>query len=164
MNRDIKHTSLQNFVFNCRKSILERPTNADFAPFFYQVEYYYNDYGNRGFIDIYIETNSHIFAIEIKPNLEDLGESIRQALQPLNYLKKKGKPSVVSEIICLYNEANLEILKLHRDMLSTLPKNIRFGFANPNLPSSYRNPIYIYPQYSTKEDIDSFKKCPEMIK
>ena len=64
----------------------------------YHLEYYYNHYGQRGFIDLLeIQNNTTrpvIDIYEVKPSLENLGEAMRQLNRALDAIKKIGLSGV----------------------------------------------------------------------
>ena len=131
---DEKHRNLLNKYIKHTESLMiygsEKNTSIE-------VEYPYNYYGDRGFIDVLVIRNlgdilNSIRICEVKPDLDNLGEAIRQLRKAKNALLKIGIPriyindfKIFLDLVTILNEKNYNILKTSYNILSHLPE--RFG-------------------------------------
>lgn len=112
---DKSHTYIQNQAlkyFNKRMGLKET-----------FIEYEYNNYGSRGFIDLLILDKSMTAICEVKPKLINFGEMVRQLIKPYNYFKSKG----------LLVDRCVIIFEMNKENLQFIYKNI-FLFKNTNIP------------------------------
>jgi len=84
----------------------------------YFIEHYYNHYGQRGFIDLLTKSNDSLINIfEVKPNLENLGEALRQLNRSEDVIKKHAIDEmdywdnrILKKIVTYLNKENYKIV------------------------------------------------------
>lgn len=111
--RDEKHRRLMS---NYIKDIEELNTISE--EFHIELEKPYNYYGSRGFMDIIYTSDVSTSICEVKPDLSNLGEAIRQLRKAEDAIKNdaiKDFPIRYSKlflrIISILNENNIKIIK-----------------------------------------------------
>lgn len=135
-NNDLRHRTLLNKLLELK----------DFEnwhkPIDVEIEYPYNYYGDRGFIDVLAITKDTTSIYEIKPDLENLGEAIRQLRKAENILKKLNYSGSHEEthytrfidtridmiLVTELNEENYLILEASFKILDNLPHRFWVSF------------------------------------
>src|SRR3989338_5425730 len=123
---DTKHREIVNFIV---KKFKNNPKTK-----FIDIEVPFNDYGNRGVVDILVKYRKRIFnitlkIIEVKTNLRNFGESIRQLKNAKAYFEKENK-NIVMILALLNTKENFEHFKQNYHSLSIL-HNFEVQFVNP---------------------------------
>lgn len=120
---DQLHSQIQSILI---KHIKEKRWNLKVY-----AEYPYNNFGDRGFIDVLeISNDGHCFIYEIKTHLKNLGESLRQLNKAEVVLKKESLGRIYhKDLLVVYSEENLEILRRCYDLFSTSNIRLKWMFC-----------------------------------
>ena len=113
-NKDICHRKLVEI------SIAKRPKNSMEH---IKVEYPYNYFGSRGFIDILVETDHYRYnyIYEIKPFLENVGEFIRQLNQSKKILEQTNTPKIYTRVLNIFlTKENLDVIQQNFNTLKNI--------------------------------------------
>ena len=143
LNKDWKHSLMMNWMV---KEIEKRWDDRE-STIHLVVEKEYNDYGSRGFVDIYHKhwgwgrfTREAPFIrliqidlYEIKPMLLDLGEGIRQLNKAKAALVTTPPEQYLLRLVILAISENIEIVTKKWDLLAHVDERFCIDFLNPIL-------------------------------